>query len=110
MGTHLHQLVSCRLTMLLSRPAQQGHAGQLAYISEFVEEAKPSGLIQVAIEHAACWDSGLRLRREPIERVRRTIREETPGSEQMLEIRCISRNHSDRRCLVEQSGFGVRCR
>jgi hypothetical protein len=31
---------------------QQGHPGWLTYISEFVEEAKTSGLVQGAIDRA----------------------------------------------------------
>jgi polar amino acid transport system substrate-binding protein len=34
----------------------KGHPGRLAYIKEFVEEAKVSGLIQRAIEHAGCGE------------------------------------------------------
>src|SRR5262249_51489897 len=30
----------------------KGHAGRLAYVSEFVEEAKASGLVQQAIDQA----------------------------------------------------------
>ena len=36
----------------------KGQAGRLAYISEFVEEAKASGLVQRAIERGACAESG----------------------------------------------------
>ena len=34
----------------------KGHAGRLAYINEFVEQAKASGLIQRAIERAGCGE------------------------------------------------------
>jgi len=37
---------------LVAMAVPKGQAGRLAYISEFIEEAKASGLVQRAIERA----------------------------------------------------------
>jgi polar amino acid transport system substrate-binding protein len=37
---------------LLAMAVPKHHAGRLAYISDFIEEAKASGLVQRAIDHA----------------------------------------------------------
>jgi polar amino acid transport system substrate-binding protein len=42
---------------LLGMAVPKGQAARLAYISEFIEQAKASGLVQQTIERAACPDT-----------------------------------------------------
>jgi polar amino acid transport system substrate-binding protein len=40
--------------LILAMVVRKDQPGRLAYISEFVEEAKASGLVKRAVEHAGC--------------------------------------------------------
>ena len=44
---------------------RKGHPGRLAYMSEFVEEAKASGLVKRAVEHAGVRGIEVAPLREP---------------------------------------------
>jgi polar amino acid transport system substrate-binding protein len=51
--------------LILAMVVRKGHPGRLAYMSEFVEEAKASGLVKRAVEHAGVRGVEVAPLREP---------------------------------------------